>query len=218
MSADQNPKRQPFSKTPDTTTETIIDVSAQISHEIVDGAKDRANELIHLPLMVLKFVANPFRFIRTAPDFKTVTWLVLAAGSGVLGALVNAIVYQSIFRFVIALLMFPVGAMLAAFAMTSILKLIFRGAHGLRFRYRSGATIFAFANLFWWIPIGAGDKLPPLALIGFFTAMIIASVGFVEKLQLPKSLVIRWFSMLVIAHTVLWSIGRWGQNLMSNGP
>ncbi len=190
-------------------TETIIEVSAQISHEIVDGAKDRANELIHLPLMVLKFFSNPFRFIRTAPDFKTVTWVVLAIASGVLGAIVNAIVHQSILRFFMALIILPLGAFLAVFATTSILKLVFRGAHGLRFRYRSGATIFAFANLFWWIPIGAGEKLPPIALIGFFTALIIAAVGFVEKLQLPKALVLRWFGILGIAHTVLWSLGRW---------
>jgi hypothetical protein len=193
----------------DASTETIIDVSAQISHEIVDGAKDRANELIHLPFMVLKFLGNPFGFIRSVPDLKTVTWVVLAVSSGVLGAIVNAVVHQSIFRFFMALLILPLGAFLAVFATTSILKLVLRGAHGLRFRYRSGATIFAFSNLFWWIPIGAGEKLPPLALIGFFTALIIASVGFVDKLKLPRTVVFRWFAVLAIAHTVLWSIGRW---------
>lgn len=193
----------------DASTETIIDVSAQISHEIVDGAKDQANELIHLPLMVLKFFMNPFRFVRNAPDLKTVTWVVLAVASGVLGAIVNALVHQSVFRFFMALLILPLGAFLAVFATTSILKLVFRGAHGLRFRYRSGATIFAFANLFWWIPIGAGEKFPPLALIGFFTALIVASVGFVDKLKLPRSVVLRWFAVLAIAHTVLWSLGRW---------
>ncbi|CAN5693665.1 hypothetical protein BH10BDE1_BH10BDE1_01480 [soil metagenome] len=193
----------------DDSTETIIDVSAQISHEIVDGAKDRANELIHLPLMILNFFSNPLRFIRNTPDLKTPTWVVLAVFSGVLGAIVNAVVHQSLFRFFMALLILPVGAFLAVFATTSILKLVFRGAHGLRFRYRSGASIFAFSNLFWWIPIGAAEKIPPLALIGFFTALIIASVGFVDKLKLPRSVVFRWFAILAIAHTILWSLGRW---------
>lgn len=190
-------------------TETIIEVSAQISHEIVDGAKDRANELLHLPLMVLRFLSNPFKFIKTTPDLKTVSWVLLAISSGILGAIVNGVLHQSLLRFIVALVILPLGAFLAAFATTSILKLIFRGAHGLRFRYRSGASIFAFANLFWWIPIGAGEKLPPLALIGFFTALSIAAVGFVEKLGLPKRLVLRWFGVLAIAHVVLWSIGRW---------
>lgn len=190
-------------------TETIIEVSAQISHEIVDGAKDRANELLHLPLMVLRFFSNPFQFIKTTPDLKTVSWVLLAISSGVLGAIVNATLHQSLLRFIVALIILPLGAFLAAFATTSILKLVFRGAHGLRFRYRSGASIFAFANMFWWIPIGAGDKLPPLALIGFFTALSIAAVGFVEKLGLPKPLVLRWFAVLAIAHIILWSIGRW---------
>lgn len=194
---------------PEPTTETIIDVSAQISHEIVDGAKDRANELLHLPLMVFQFLRNPFRFIRQTPDLKTVSWVTLAIVSGVLGAAVNAIVYQSWMRFFMALVILPVGAFLAVFATTSILKLVFRGAHGLKFRYRSGASIFAFANLFWWIPIGAGEKLPPLGLIGFFAALMIASVGFVDKLHLPRQVVFRWFALLGIAHAVLWSVGRW---------
>lgn len=190
-------------------TETIIEVSAQISHEIVDGAKDRANELLHLPIMVLRFFSNPFKFIKTTPDLKTVSWVLLAIASGVLGALVNGVLHQSLLRFIVALVILPLGAFLAAFATTSILKLIFRGAHGLRFRYRSGASIFAFANLFWWIPIGAGEKLPPIALIGFFTALSIAAVGFVEKLGLPKQLVLRWFGLIAVAHIILWSIGRW---------
>lgn len=194
---------------PENTAETIIDVSAQISHEIVDGAKDRANELIHLPLNILKFVMHPIGFIRTAPDLKTVTWVTLAIVSGVLGAAVNAIVHQSIFRFFMALLILPIGAFLAVFATTSIMKLVFRGAHGLRFRYRSGASIFAFANLFWWIPIGAAEKIPALSLIGFFAALLIAGVGFVEKLKLPRGLVFRWFTLLAIAHVVLWSLGRY---------
>jgi hypothetical protein len=190
-------------------TDTIIDISAQLSHEIVDGAKDRANEIIHLPLMVLRFFANPFRFVRTAPDLKTVTWIVLAAASGILGAVVNGILHQSIFRFIIALLIFPVGAFLAVFALTSLLKVAFRSVHGIRFRYRSGATIFAFSNLFWWISVGAAEKLPPLAIIGFFTALIVAAVGFVEKLQLPKPLVLRWFALLAAIDMVLWSLERW---------
>lgn len=194
---------------PENTNETIIDVSAQISHEIVDGAKDRANELIHLPLMVLSFLKNPIAFIRQTPDLKTITWVVLTVASGVLGATVNAIVHQSIYRFFIALIILPVGAFLSVFATTSILKLVFRGAHGLRFRYRSGASIFAFANLFWWIPIGAAEKIPPLALAGFFIALFIAGVGFVTKLQLPQNLVIRWFALIGVAHVALWSLGRW---------
>lgn len=194
---------------PDTSTDTIIDVSAQISHEFVDGAKDRANELLHLPIMVLKFVINPFGFIRSAPDLKTVTWVVLSISSGVLGALVNALVHQSVFRFFMALVILPLGAFLAVFATTSIMKLVLRGAHGLRFRYRSGASIFAFSNLFWWIPIGAAEKIPPLALLGFFTALIIASVGFVDRLKLPRKVVLRWFTILAVAHVALWSLGRW---------
>lgn len=208
MSAD----KKADSGSTDQATETIIDVSAQISHEIVEGAKDRANELLHLPMMIVRFFANPFRFIRSAPDLKTPTWVVLTITSGVLGALVNAIVHQSVLHFVMALIILPLGAFLAVFATTSILKLIFRGAHGLRFRYRSGATIFAFSNLFWWIPIGAGEKIPPLALIGFFTALTISAVGFVDRLHLPKRLVIRWFALLGLAHTILWSIGRWASS------
>ncbi len=190
-------------------TETIIDVSAQISHEIVDGAKDRANELIHLPLMVFRFLSHPTRFIRTTPDLKTVSWVVLAIATGAIGAAVNAIVHQSLWRFFMALIILPLGSFLSVFATTSILKLVFRGAHGLRFRYRSGASIFAFANMFWWIPIGAGEKYPPLSLIGFFIALFIAGTGFTTKLSLPRGLVIRWFTLLAVAHVVLWSLGRW---------
>lgn len=191
------------------TSETIIDVSAQLSHEIVDGAKDRANELIHLPLMVLKFLSHPFAFIRATPDLKTPTWVVLTIVSGVLGATVNAIVHQSIFRFFMALIILPIGSFLSVFATTSILKLVLRGAHGLRFRYRSGASIFAFANIFWWIPIGAGEKFPPISLIGFFIALVIAAVGFVGKLRLPLGIVARWFTLIALAHLVLWSLGRY---------
>lgn len=194
---------------PENTNETIIDVSAQISHEIVDGAKDRANEVIHLPLMVLRFLSNPVAFIRTCPDLKTPAWVALAVFTGILGAATNALVHQSAIRFFIALFILPLGAFLAVFATTSILKLVFRGAHGLRFRYRSGASIFAFANLFWWIPLGAGEKIPALSLIGFFTALLIAGVGFVDKLRLPRTLVIRWFSLLALAHILLWSVGRY---------
>ncbi len=194
---------------PENTSETIIDVSAHISHEIVDGAKDRASELIHLPLMVSKFISNPVRFIKTCPDLKTPTWVALAVSTGILGAATNALIHQSAIRFFIALLILPLGAFLAVFATTSILKLVFRGAHGLRFRYRSGASIFAFANLFWWIPLGAGEKIPALSLIGFFLALMIAGVGFVEKLRLPRTLVFRWFSLLAFAHIILWSVGRY---------
>lgn len=209
MSADKKSERGASRREHGPNTDTIIDMSAQLSHEIVDGAKDRANELIHLPLMILKFLSNPIRFMRTAPDLKTVSWVTLAVISGILGAIVNGLVHQSGVRFFMALLILPIGAFLAVFALTSLLKLAFRGAHGLRFRYRSGATIFAFANLFWWIPIGAAEKIPPLALVGFFTALIIASVGFVDKLQLPKPLVLRWFALIALAHTVIWSVGRW---------
>ena len=183
--------------TSDATTETILDVSAQISHEIVDGAKDRANELFHLPKMVLLFLINPYRFIRTTPDLRTV---------------VNALIYQSVLRFLMAVLILPVGAFLSVFATNSILKLVFRGAHGIKYRYRSGASIFAFANLVWWIPIGAAEKLPAIALLGFFAALSIAAVGYTEKLKLPKHLVLRWFAVIAIAHTALWSIGRFISN------
>lgn len=200
------------SGTSDATTETILDVSAQISHELVDGAKDRASELFHLPKMVLIFLLNPYRFIRTTPDLKTVSWVVLAVSGGVIGAIVNAAIYQSFFRFLMALLILPLGAFLSVFATNSILKLIFRGAHGLKYRYRSGASIFSFANLFWWIPIGAAERFPAIALLGFFAALSIAAVGYTEKLNLPKALVLRWFAVIALAHTALWSIG----NFISN--
>jgi hypothetical protein len=198
--------------TSDATTETILDVSAQISHEIVDGAKNRANELFHLPKMVSLFLINPYRFIRTTPDLRTVSWVVLAISAGILGAIVNALIYQSILRFLMAALILPVGSFLSVFATNSILKLVFRGAHGIKYRYRSGASIFAFANLFWWIPIGAVEKLPIIALLGFFAALSIAAVGYTEKLKLPKHLVLRWFAVIAIAHTALWSIGRFISN------
>jgi hypothetical protein len=194
---------------PEITRETIIDVSAQISHEIVDGAKDRANELIHLPFMVFRFLKNPISFMATTPDLKTVTWVVLTLVSGSLGAAVNALVHQNIWRFFIALLIIPPIAFLSVFAETSILKLVFRGAHGLRFRYRSGASIFAFANIFWWVPFGAAEKYPPLALLGFFAALVIAGIGFTTKLRLPRGLVARWLALLAVAHVALWSLGRW---------
>lgn len=190
-------------------SESIIDVSAQISHEIVDGAKDRANELIHLPLMVLKFLRGPFKFIQTTPDLKTVSWVVLAVTSGILGAAVNAFIYQSVIRFVVALIVLPLGAFLSVFATTSILKLVFRGAHGLRFRYRSGASIFAFSNMFWWIPIGAGEKFPPVLFLGFGMALAIAARGFSTKLGLPAKLVARWFTLIALAHATLWWLGSW---------
>ncbi len=193
----------------DEATETILDVPAQISHDIVDGAKDRAGELAHLPLMVAKFVTNPFKFIRTTPDLKTISWVLLAIASGVVGAMINAAIYQSILRFLVALFILPLGSFLSVFATNSILKLVFRGAHGLRYRYRSGASIFAFANIFWWVPIGASEKLPYLALVGFFTSLAIAAVGYMTKLGLPRPLVLRWFAVIGIVHTVLWSIGRY---------
>jgi hypothetical protein len=170
----------------DATTETILDVSAQISHEIVDGAKDRANELFHLPMMVLKFLINPYRFIRTTPDLRTVSWVVLAISSGILGAVVNAVIYQSAWRFLMAVLILPVGAFLSVFATNSILKLVFRGAHGIKYRYRSGASIFAFANLFWWIPIGAAEKLPAVALIGFFRGTLHSGCRLYRKTRTAK--------------------------------
>ena len=46
-------------------------------------------------------------------------------------------------------------------------------------------------------------------LIGFSVALLIAGVGFVDKLKLPRGLVIRWFTLLAIAHVVLWSLGRY---------
>lgn len=193
----------------DEATETILDVSAQISHEIVDGAKDRASELASLPIMVLKFLRNPFRFIQNTPDLKTISWVLLAIASGVLGAVVNAAIYQSPLRFLVAIFILPFGSFLSVFATNSILKLVFRGAHGLRYRYRSGASIFAFANIFWWVPIGASEKLPYLAMIGFFTALAIAAVGYMTKLALPRPLVLRWFAVIAVVHTVLWSIGRY---------
>ncbi|MDX9730858.1 MAG: hypothetical protein RBT63_03715, partial [Bdellovibrionales bacterium] len=80
----------------DSSTETIIDVSAQLSHELVDGAKSQANELLQLPQLVFRFFRNPLLFIRTTPDLKTVSWVVLAVSGGVLGAVLNALIYQSI--------------------------------------------------------------------------------------------------------------------------
>ena len=193
----------------DEATETILDVSAQISHDIVDGAKDRANELAQLPLMVLKFATNPYKFIQTTPDLKTLSWVLLAIASGVIGAFINAAIYQSILRFLVAVFILPLGSFLSVFATNSILKLFFRGAHGLRYRYRSGASIFAFANLFWWVPIGASEKLPYLALIGFFISLSIAAVGYSTKLSLPRPLVLRWFTVIGVVHTALWFIGRY---------
>lgn len=193
----------------DEATETILDVSAQISHDIVDGAKDRANELAQLPLMVLKFATNPYKFIQTTPDLKTLSWVLLAIASGVIGAFINAAIYQSILRFLVAVFILPLGSFLSVFATNSILKLVFRGAHGLRYRYRSGASIFAFANLFWWVPIGASEKLPYLALIGFFISLSIAAVGYSTKLSLPRPLVLRWFAVIGVVHTALWFIGRY---------
>ncbi len=196
----------------DADTETILDVSVQISHEIVDGAKDRANELVHLPKMVLVFLINPYRFIRKAPDLRTVSWVILAVSGGVLGAVLNALIHQSYGRFLMAILILPLGAFLSVFATNLILKIVFRGAHGIKYRYRSGASIFAFANLFWWIPIGAVEKLPYLALLGFFVSLSISAVGYTEKLKLPKTLVLRWFAVIALAHTALWSVGRFFAN------
>lgn len=196
----------------DESTETILDVSAQISHDIVDGTKDRVSELAQLPVMVLKFVTNPFRFIQSTPDLKTVSWVLLAIASGVIGAVINAAIYQSFLRFLVAIFILPLGSFLSVFATNSILKLIFRGAHGLRYRYRSGASIFAFANIFWWVPIGASEKLPYLALLGFFVSLSIAAAGYMTKLGLPRPLVLRWFAVIGTVHTVLWFIGRYFAN------
>jgi hypothetical protein len=192
----------------DEATETILEVSAQISHEIVGGAKDRASELASLPKMLFKFLFNPIGFIKTAPDLKTISWVTLAIFSGLLGALINGVIYQSLFRFLVAIFILPLGSFLSVFASNSILKLIFRGAHGIRYRYRSGASIFAFSNIFWWVPIGASEKFPYLALVGFFVALLIAAVGYTAKLGLPRGLVIRWFTVIAFVHTTLWSIGR----------
>ena len=205
----QKPEPTPAPPSSDTSVNTIIDISAHLSHEIVDGAKNQANELVHLPLMVLQFLKNPIAFIKQTPDLKTPTWVTLTIFSGVMGSFVNAAIHQSWLRFFIALFILPTGSFLAVFATTSILKIIFRGGYGLNFRYRSGASIFAFANLFWWIPAGVGDSLPPLSLLGFVIALMIAGVGFVEKLGLPKNHVLKWFSVLAIVHAVLWSLGCW---------
>lgn len=207
MSAD-DPKQNSKAPSSDSATETIIDVSAHISHELIDGAKDRANELAHLPIMVLRFLMHPLIFIRTTPDLKTPSWVILTIVSGVLGAFLNALLHQSILRFAIALLILPFGSFLSVFATNSILKIIFRAAHGLKYRYRSGASIFAFTNFFWWVPIGAGEKMPPVALVGFYIALIIAAVGFIEKLSLPRRLVVGWFSVLAVLHTALWAASR----------
>lgn len=209
--SDGSPRQKPDPAAPntDTSINTIIDISAHLSHEIVDGAKNQANELVHLPLMILQFFKNPIAFIKRTPDLKTPTWVTLTVFSGVMGSFVNAAIHQSWLRFFIALFILPTGSFLAVFATTSILKIIFRGGYGLNFRYRSGASIFAFANLFWWIPAGVGDSLPPLSLLGFVIALIVAGIGFVEKLGLPQTHVLKWFSALAIIHAALWSLSRW---------
>lgn len=192
----------------DTSTETIIDVSAQLSSHLAHEAKDQVNELAHLPLMLLRFLRNPIRFIKTTPDLKTVSWVALAIGSGVFGAILNGLLYQSIVRFAIALAILPVGSFLSVFATNSILKILFRTMHGLKYRYRSGASIFAFASYFWWAPIAAVEKFPPIALLGFIVAMAIAAAGYVTKLQLPPRLVLFWFSAIALAHMALLLVGR----------
>ncbi len=210
--SDRSPRQKPeandVSGASDTSVNQIIDISAQLSQEIVDGAKSQANELLHLPLMVLRFLRSPLRFIKQAPDLKTPTWVALTFFSGVMGSFVNAALHQNWYRFFIAVLILPTGSFLAVFATTSILKIIFRGGYGLNFRYRSGASIFAFANMFWWIPAGVGDKAPPIALLGFVVALLIAGVGFVERLKLPKKHVLKWFLALAVVHVLLWSLGR----------
>lgn len=181
----------------------------EASSHLVGEVRDQANELIHLPVHLLRFFLHPFRFIRTTPDLKTVTWVTLATGSGVLGAIINAVIHQSFIRLILALLILPLGSFLSVFATSWIIKLIFREFHKVRIRYRSAASIFAFSNSIWWLCVGVGDQVPAIALIGFGLSLLIAGTGFVGKLNLPKNRVIQWFFALAIVHTILWSLGRW---------
>jgi len=189
----------------DPSVNKIVEASSQIVGEV----RDQANELIHLPLHLLRFFMHPYRFIQATPDLKTVTWVSLAIGSGVLGAIINALVHQSFLRLVLALLILPLGSFLSVFATSWIIKLAFREFHKVRIRFRSAASIFAFSNSIWWICVGLGDQVPAIALIGFAFSLTIAGVGFIGKLNLPKNRVTQWFVALAIVHTILWSLGRW---------
>lgn len=183
----------------------LIEASVEFSQDLVSGAKDRATELIRLPLQILRFFRHPVRFLENCPDLKTPTWVVLAIGTGVLSALISGLVHQSPIRFLIALLILPAGSFLATFATTSLLKIVLLSFHGLRFRYRSGTSIFAFANIFWWLPVGIVDRLPFLVLFGFVAAFSLAAIGFHRKLGIPAKIIGGWLTLFGLVHIGIWT-------------
>jgi hypothetical protein len=186
-------------------TDQLIEASVEFSQDLVIGAKDRATELIRLPLDVLRFLRHPVRFLENCPDLKTPTWVVLAIGTGVLSAVISGLVHQGLIRFLIALLILPAGSFLATFATTSLLKIILLSIHGLKFRYRSGASIFAFANIFWWLPVGVVDRQPWIVLVGFIAAFSLASIGFNRKLGIPTRIIGGWLALFGAVHVGIWT-------------
>jgi hypothetical protein len=190
---------------PSDRTDQLIEASVEFSQDLVIGAKDRATELIRLPLEIFRFLRHPVRFLENCPDLKTPTWVILAISTGILSAVISGLVHHGLIRFLIALLILPAGSFLATFATTSLLKIILLSVHGLKFRYRSGASIFAFANIFWWLPVGIVDRQPIIVLIGFIAAFSLAAIGFNRKLGIPIKVIGGWLALFGLIHVGIWT-------------
>lgn len=158
---------------------------------------------------VLQFLRRPAEGIKSLPRWSwghlALVQVVIAAGSGALGGLLDEKIVLSIF---LGLFLSPILTVISILISSIYFYYMFQIFAEKDFPKRQIVTIVLFASIPQTLLQIISGYLPIVALVGMaFTALLLI-IGFVENLRLPRSLVVRLVLALYFAFIILWGIGQ----------
>lgn len=127
--------------------------------------------------------------------------------NGAIGAGFTALYYQSWLRFFIALLVLPLGALLATWITAWFLKIVHRAVHQIHLPFRALCSTLAVANIPWWCTTGLVDGLPILTGLGFLTSTGLTLAWIVRDLSHARTPTVIWVLLMATTHSILWVCG-----------
>lgn len=162
--------------------------------------------LKQLPGLYAKFARDPIAAMKTPVRFAWPLAILIQTSGAALSGVIAALLTRNYLDFFVAVLIFPIIALIASSVMTFFLFYFFAGFASTYLDLRRLNSIVILSTQPFFIIHAFSGFLAPLDLIGFAGAMVLLTVGLVEQFALERRLVFKTLGFMFAAFFAVWSL------------
>ena len=159
-----------------------------------------------LPPLIARFLRNPVGAMKTSVRLSWPAIFLLQSGGAALSGAIAAAISRSLIDFAVALVIFPIIAVMACSVFTLFLYYFFAGFASVFLEMRRLNSLTVIATIPFFVIHAFSGFLAPLDLIGFALSMILLTVGLVEQFGLARRLVFTVLASIFGSFFAVWSI------------